>query len=173
MRNAYLVVPRGNLGEPSAIGSSCPMETDMDEWREICARRIRYSASRPTQLKFILAQTAAPQCLSASIRPAWTRACERLNALIAMPLSLHRMTNRSSRFERARIRERSSAHIRNKMRSPSKWEERRRRRSLDAPSQGIGYIRLRGGQAELKRLSQGLTAKTLGLMKDWSRWGLE
>jgi hypothetical protein len=34
-------------------------------------------------------------------------------------------------------------------------------------------MRLRGGQAELKRLSQGLTAKTLGLMKHWSRWGLE
>ena len=60
-------------------------QTDIDGWREICARRIRDFASRRTRLKFILAHTAAPRCLSASIRLAWTRTSGRLNALTAMP----------------------------------------------------------------------------------------
>jgi len=74
--------PRANVDTHRCLRD----QTDIDGGREICARRIRYFASRPTKLKFILAQTVAPQCMSASIRPAWTRTSERLNALIAIPL---------------------------------------------------------------------------------------
>jgi len=80
----------------------------------MCApRRIRYFASRPNKLKFILAQTVAPQCMSASMSPAWTTNERTLNALICDTLcKLFRVTNWSSRFESGEPRNSESRSFR-------------------------------------------------------------